>query len=446
MNTKLTYDALVVGAGIAGGEAALNLANTGYKVLLVDKDDTIGGKMILLSKVFPTLDCAACITTPKVSEIARHPNIDVYTGSTVSNIKKVNENEFSAKLHKKARYVHVDDCTACQKCEEACPVSVTDQYQFQLVGRKAAYIPFNICDPKAAVIDIDNCTLCGACERVCPTNCIDFTMKDEEFDVSIKTVVLATGFNLFDPLKIPRYGYGQYKNVLTSMQMERQIAPTRPFHTILRPSDGKVPDKIAYVLCTGSRDASVGNPICSQICCMYSIKQAQLLMGALPMADITIYYLNIRSFGKGFEEFYEQAKGMGVNFVKGKIGRIKENENGDLRLRYEDINEGRLKEEDHDLVVLSVGALPNEEAGGLFEEELQLDRFKFVKQVDMMASPAKTSINGVFVAGTAAAPMDIPDAILSAGSASSEAIDYLVRMNKKENEEPRKKVILDRTC
>jgi heterodisulfide reductase subunit A len=272
-------------------------------------------------------------------------------------------------------------------------------------------------------------------------------MKDEEFDVSIKTVVLATGFNLFDPLKIPRYGYGQYKNVLTSMQMERQIAPTRPFHTILRPSDGKVPDKIAYVLCTGSRDASVGNPICSQICCMYSIKQAQLLMGALPMADITIYYLNIRSFGKGFEEFYEQAKGMGVNFVKGKIGRIKENENGDLRLRYEDINEGRLKEEDHDLVVLSVGALPNEEAGGLFEEEeLQLDRFKFVKQVDMMASPAKTSINGVFVAGTAAAPMDIPDAILSAGSASSEAIDYLVRMNNKENEEPRKKVILDRTC
>lgn len=447
MNTKLTYDALVVGAGIAGGEAALNLANTGYKVLLVDKDDTIGGKMILLSKVFPTLDCAACITTPKVSEIARHPNIDVYTGSTVSNIKKVNENEFSAKLHKKARYVHVDDCTACQKCEEACPVSVTDQYQFQLIGRKAAYIPFNICDPKAAVIDIDNCTLCGACERVCPTNCIDFTMKDEEFDVSIKTVVLATGFNLFDPLKIPRYGYGQYKNVLTSMQMERQIAPTRPFHTILRPSDGKVPDKIAYVLCTGSRDASVGNPICSQICCMYSIKQAQLLMGALPMADITIYYLNIRSFGKGFEEFYEQAKGMGVNFVKGKIGRIKENENGDLRLRYEDINEGRLKEEDHDLVVLSVGALPNEEAGGLFEEEeLQLDRFKFVKQVDMMASPAKTSINGVFVAGTAAAPMDIPDAILSAGSASSEAIDYLVRMNNKENEEPRKKVILDRTC
>ena len=275
---NISYDALVIGAGIAGGEAALNLANTGYKVLLIEKDDSVGGKMILLSKVFPTLDCAACITTPKVSEIGRHPNITIFTGSTVSSIKKISDNEFTATVHKKPRYVHVADCTACQKCEEVCPVSVNDQYQYNLVGRKAAYIPFSICDPKAAVIDIENCTLCGACERVCPTNCIDFTMEDEEFDLHVKTVVLATGFNLFDPLKIPRYGFGEYKNVLTSMQMERQIAPTRPFHTILRPTDGKVPDRIAYVLCTGSRDVSVGNPICSQICCMYSIKQAQLLM------------------------------------------------------------------------------------------------------------------------------------------------------------------------
>lgn len=424
---NISYDALVVGAGIAGGEVALNLANNGFKVLLVEKEDTVGGKMILLSKVFPTLDCSACITTPKISEISRHPNITILTGSRASNIKKVSKNEFTATIRVKPRYVHVADCTACQKCEEACPVSVNDQYQFDLVGRKAAYIPFNIASPKAAVIDIENCTLCGACERVCPTNCIDFTMKEEELNLRVRTVVVATGFKLFDPLKIPRYGYGEYENVLTSMQMERQIAPTRPFHTILRPSDGKMPDKIAYVLCTGSRDASVGNPICSQICCMYSIKQAQLLMGALPMADVTIYYLNIRSFGKGFEEFYEQAKGMGVSFIKGKIGRITEKENGNLTLRYEDINSGRLKDADHDMVVLSVGALPNEEANELFVDTLQKDKFKFVKQTDLMASPALTSIEGVFVAGTASAPMDIPDAILSAGSASSEAISYLMK-------------------
>jgi heterodisulfide reductase subunit A2 len=424
----LDYDALVIGAGIAGGEAALNLANTGYKVLLVDKELSIGGKMILLSKVFPTLDCAACITTPKVSEISRHPNITVFTGSEVGHIRRINNKEFVAEVTKKPRYVHVEDCTACQLCEKACPVSVRDQYQFGLIGRKAAFIPFSICSPKAAAIDIESCTLCGACERECPTKCIDFTMETEILELHVKTIVIATGFNLFDPMKMPRYGYGLFKNVITAQQMERELAPTRPYNTILRPGDGKVPDRIAYVLCVGSRDVSVGNPICSQICCMYSIKQAQLLMGALPMADVSIYYINIRSFGKGFEEFYQQAKGMGVNFVKGKIGRISEKENGNLMLRYEDINEGKLKETEHDMVILSTGVLPNTGIDSLFENEtLSLDPYNFIGQSDMLASPAKTSINGVFVAGTATGPMDIPDSILSAGSASSEAISYLIQ-------------------
>jgi heterodisulfide reductase subunit A2 len=425
---KASFDALVIGGGIAGGEAALNLANNGFKVLLVEKDLSIGGKMILLSKVFPTLDCSACITTPKVSEISRHPGITIFTGSEVQKIAKKAENGFEAHVIKNPRFVIADDCTGCQLCEQACPVLVHDQYQYNLVGRKAAFIPFSIASPRIAAIDIDNCTLCGACEKVCPAKCIDFTQAIEEYRIDVKTIVIATGFNLFDPLKIPRYGYGIYKNVLTSMQMERQLAPTRPFHTILRPGDGKVPDRIAYVLCTGSRDATVGNPVCSQICCMYSIKQAQLLMGALPMADVTIYYLNIRSFGKGFEEFYDQAKGMGVNFVKGKIGRITEKENGNLILRYEDINENVVKENEHDMVLLSVGVLPNTDSNLIFPDgELQLDQFNFVNQADPLTSPAKTSIEGVFVAGTATGPMDIPDSILSAGSASAEAISYLIR-------------------
>jgi heterodisulfide reductase subunit A len=425
---NISFDALVVGGGIAGGETALNLANNGFKVLLIEKELSIGGKMILLSKVFPTLDCAACITTPKVSEISRHPGITIFTGSEVSKIAKLGINDFEAVVVKKPRYVVVEDCTGCQLCEQACPVSVRDQYQFDLVGRKAAFIPFSIASPKAAAIDIENCVLCGACEKACPTNCIDFTQETEEYVVKAKTVVLATGFKLFDPLMIPRYGFGLYKNVITSMQMERELAPTRPFNTVLRPGDGKVPDKIAYVLCTGSRDASVGNPICSQICCMYSIKQAQLLMGTLPMADVTIYYINIRSFGKGFEEFYQQAKGMGVNFVKGKIGKISEKENGNLMLRYEDINEGIVKEAEHDMVILSVGVLPNQDAAKLFKaEELKLDTYKFISQSDSLESPSKTSIDGVFVAGTASGPMDIPDSILSAGAASSETISYLIR-------------------
>lgn len=423
-----SFDALVIGGGIAGGEAALNLANNGFKVLIIEKDLSIGGKMILLSKVFPTLDCSACITTPKVSEISRHPGITIFTGSQVVTIIKKSENYFEAEVIKKPRYVIIEDCTGCQLCEEACPVVVEDQYQYNLVGRKAAFIPFSIASPRVAAIDLENCTLCGACEKVCPTKCIDFTQEEEEYHIKVKTVVIATGFNLFDPLKIPRFGFSTYKNVLTSMQMERQLAPTRPFNTVLRPGDGKVPCRIAYVLCTGSRDTTIGNPVCSQICCMYSIKQAQLLMGALPMADVTIYYINIRSFGKGFEEFYDQAKGMGVSFIKGKIGKITEKENGNLILRYEDINENKVKETEHDMVVLSVGVLPNTDCATIFQgEELKLDPFNFVNQIEPLASPAKTSIQGVFVAGTATGPMDIPDSILSAGSASSEAISYLIQ-------------------
>lgn len=427
-SNSLEFDVLVIGGGIAGGEAALNLANLDYKVLLVEKDLSIGGKMIHLSKVFPTLDCAACITTPKVSEIARHPGITIFTGTETRKITKKGDHDFEAVLLEKPRYINVNDCTGCQLCEEACPVSVSDEYQWGLVGRKAAYIPFSIASPRAAAIDIENCTLCGACEKVCPTGCIDFTQTEEEIRVRIKAVILATGFELFDPLNIPRYGYGTYKNVITSMQMERQLAPTRPFNTVLRPGDGKLPDNIAYVLCTGSRDKSVGNPICSQICCMYSIKQAQLLMGALPMADITIYYLHIRAFGKGFNEFYAQAQEMGVEFIKGKVGKITENGNGDLLLRYEDIESGIVKEAGHDLVVLSVGVLPNRGIEEVFDnEKLELDPFHFINQSDILASPAKTSIEGVFVAGTASGPMDIPDSILSGGAASVETTSYLRR-------------------
>lgn len=425
MSKSEEYDVLVIGGGISGEESALNLANQGHKVLIVEKDLSIGGKMIHLSKVFPTLDCAACITTPKVSETARHPNITIYTYSKVNGIDKKGEHDFRATVTKFPRYVNEETCTGCQICEEKCPVTVTDQYQFGLVGRKAAYVPFSIANPRIAAIDIENCSLCGACEKACPADAIDFTQEEQEIEIKVKSVILATGFKLFDPTLIPRYGFGLYKNVLTSMQMERQLVPTRPFNNVLRPKDGKMPDDIAYVLCTGSRDETVGNPICSQVCCMYSIKQAQLLMGALPMADITIYYLHIRSFGKGFNEFYEQAKSMGVTFVKGKIGKIEEVEDGDLKLRYEDIEQGVVKEANHDMVVLSVGILANDGVSSMFKNKLELDPFNFVMQRDLLANPAQTNISGVYVAGTASGPMDIPDSILSAGAASSETAGYL---------------------
>ena len=421
-----SFDVLVVGGGIAGQEAALNMGNLGYSVLLVEKDLSLGGKMLQLSKVFPTLDCAACIATPKVSETARHPNITVFTNSEVRGITRDTSGSFSGTLVKHPRYIDEKACTGCQDCEEACPVIVRDQYQYDLVGRKAAYIPFSIASPRIASIDLDSCILCGACERVCPADAVDFTQTEEEIRITADTVILATGFELFEPSNIERYNFKRLRNVITSMQMERQLVPTRPYNNVLRPGDGKMPDNIAYVLCAGSRDETMGNPICSQICCMYSIKQAQLVLGALPMADVTIYYIDIRAFGKGFEEFYTQTSDMGVEFVKGKIAEIEGEEDGDLILKYEDVASGRIREAEHDMVVLSVGVLANREPEGLFEGlDLELDDYGYVRQTDILSSPASTSIPGVFVAGTASAPMDIPDSISSAGAAAAEAAGYL---------------------
>lgn len=419
------YDVLVIGGGIAGEEAALNIAYQGYKVIMVEKDLSIGGKMIHLSKVFPTLDCGACITTPKVSETSRHPNIKIFTNSEIKDIEKLGERYFTATLVEHPRYV-TQACTGCQLCENKCPMVVNDQYQWGLVGRKAIYIPFSIANPRIAAIDIEHCILCGACEKVCAANAIDFTQEEKQSTILVKSIIIATGFTLFEPDIIPQFGSGKFKNVISAMQMERQLVPTRPFNNVLRPKDGKVPDKIAYVLCVGSRDESLGNPICSQVCCMYSSKQAQLLMGALPMADVTVYYIDIRAFGKGFDEFYKQAEGMGVNFVKGKIAHINEEVNGDLVLRYEDLLTSTVKEAVHDLVVLSVGILPNTDYERFFMNGgVESDDFGFIKQTNELTSPARTSIEGVFVAGTAAGPMDIPDSILSAGAASTEAAGYI---------------------
>ncbi|MEN6589519.1 MAG: FAD-dependent oxidoreductase [Proteiniphilum sp.] len=289
-------------------------------------------------------------------------------------------------------------------------------------------------------LDCSNCRECHQCVNICPANAIDFSQKTKTQKITAKSVVITTGYKLFPPSAKPNYGYAKYANVIDAMQMDRLIAPTRPFNNVLRPGDGKVPDNIAYILCTGSRDSAIenggcgsdcsNNPICSQICCMYSVKQAQLLMGALPMADITIYYMDIRAFGKGYEEFYQQAKGMGTNFVKGKVAKIRETEDGkgDLIVRYEDVTKGVVKETKHDLVVLSVGVVPNKEVPEMFLGEiLELDDFSFVKQTDELVSPALTSIEGVFVAGAASGPKDIPDSILSAGCAASEVAGYLNR-------------------
>jgi len=286
-----------------------------------------------------------------------------------------------------------------------------------------------------ALASASNCLNCGICSEcrqcsvVCPAGAVDFDMRAVEEKIEADAVVVSTGFRLFPAELMDRYGFGAYANVVTAMQMDRLVAPTRPYNYVLRPSDGKVPNNIAYVFCVGSRDRTVDNPICSRVCCMYSIKQAQLLLGALPVADITMYFIDIRAFGKGYDEFYEQTRGMGVRFVKGKVAKIAEKENGNLLLRYEDIDGGgAVREAEHDLVVLSVGMLPNPDALRLFAgERLEADGMLFVREPEEHVNPGRTSIEGVFAAGTAAGPMDIPDSILHAGAAAAQAASHIER-------------------
>jgi heterodisulfide reductase subunit A len=277
-------------------------------------------------------------------------------------------------------------------------------------------------------LDCGVCSECGECVDACPVDdCIDLRARDQVLDVEVGAVVVATGFKLFAADLKPEYGYGTFKNVISGTQMDRLLAPTRPFNTILRPGDGKIPERIAYVLCTGSRDETVGNPLCSRFCCMYSIKQNQLIMGALPIADVTVHYMDIRAPGKRYDEFYEQAKAMGANYVKGRVARITEKENGDLVLRYEDIEHGGgLVEAEYDLVVLAVGVQPNSDAQALFPEgDLAVDEFRYVAETDEDANPGQTSIPGVYVAGAASGAKDIADSILHAGSTVAQVAAYL---------------------
>ncbi len=275
-------------------------------------------------------------------------------------------------------------------------------------------------------LDCGVCSECHACVDACPAGAIDLEMQGEELDVEVGAVIVSTGFDLFPADLKPEYGYGRFKNVITGMQMDRLLAPTRPYNTILRPGDGRVPERIAYVMCTGSRDQTSGNPLCSKFCCMYSIKHNQLIMGALPLADVTVHYIDVRAVGKGYDEFYEQAKAMGANFVKGRVGEIRETDEGNLVLRYEDVEGGGVAEAEYDLVVLAVGVQPNRSAERLFPDEaLGLDGFYYVDEPDEDLNPGACTIPGVYVAGAASGAKDIPETILHAGAAVAQAAAHL---------------------
>jgi heterodisulfide reductase subunit A len=419
------YDSLVIGGGIAGIQAALDLAEQGFEVLLVDKYPSIGGVMVGLNKVFPTLDCSSCICTPRMAEAAHHDRIQLQTYTEVAAVRKGSA-DFEVQLTLKPRYIKEDACIGCGECELACPIDVPHEFDYGLGSRKAIYIPHGNAIPQKCVLIPEECVFCGKCERVCPAHCIDFTQKASSVTTTVGTVIVATGLNITPMERKPEYGGGKLANVMSPLQMERVQSSNGPYGRVLRPADGKVPRSIAYVQCAGSRDRSIGVPYCSRVCCMYALKQALLLRHYIHGVDVTLYHMDIRAFGKGYEQFYRRAMAEGVKIVKGKVGKITEVDNYDLLVRVELLDEdGRVVERRHDLVVLAQGIVAAWSPRGVVGVSVADDGFVETPQAKL--NPSYTTMEGVFVAGVAAGPKDIPDAIVEAGEAAMSAAMYLHR-------------------
>jgi heterodisulfide reductase subunit A len=418
------YDALVIGGGITGMQAALDLGEQGFDVLLVEKEPSIGGIMVGLNKVFPTLDCSSCICTPRMAEASHHDRIQLQTYTEVMGVEKAGAG-FMVRLLIKPRYIIEEMCVGCGQCEQACSVDVPHEFDCGLGARRAIYIPHGNAIPQKAVLDVHHCIFCGKCEKACPTHCIDYAQEPREVKVGVGAVIVSTGLDITPMNTKKEYGEGRFANVMNPLAMERIQCSNGPFGRVLRPSDGKIPTSIAYVQCAGSRDRSIGVPYCSRVCCMYALKQALLLTHYIHGAEVTLYYMDIRAFGKGFEQFYRRAVREGVKTVRGKVARISEVENQDLVLRVEMTDTGRVEERRHDLVVLSQGLIPAWHVGGIIPVEEAEDGFLMTPLAKV--SPSNTTMEGIYVAGVAAGPKDIPDSIVEAGEAAMAAANHIQR-------------------
>ena len=431
----MNNSALVIGGDIAGIQTALDIADAGFKVYLVEKEPSVGGRMSQLDKTFPTLDCSACILTPKMVDVSRHPNIELLTYSEVQDIQSAG-GDFRVKVRQKPRYVDITKCTGCGSCAEACRLKgrVPDTFNAAIGKRSAIYVPFPQAVPLKYTVDPTQCVfltrgVCGKtflCKDACKAGAIDFEQKEKFLDLDVGAIVAATGFDPFNAALKPELGYGIYPNVITSLQFERLSSASGPTAGKIL-LNGKEPKQVAFIQCVGSRDETTGHLYCSRVCCMITAKHAHLVRDKIHDSKVTVFYADIRAFGKGFEEFYDRVREEGVDYRRGYVSEIYKR--GDkLVLRSEDTLTGKPIATEADMVVLSVGLVPRAETDPVARLlGLASSADGFLAEAHPKMRPVDTAVDGVFLAGCVQGPKDIPDTVAHAKAAAAAAIVRLRR-------------------
>jgi heterodisulfide reductase subunit A len=416
---------LVVGGGVAGIQASLDLADAGFKVYLVDQGASIGGVMAQLDKTFPTNDCSMCILSPKLVATGRHPNITILTNTEILGVDGEAGN-FEVKLRKRARYIIEDKCNGCGLCAQKCPIEAIDLYNEGLSNRSAIYVDYPQAVPLKYKIDREKCIGCGTCYEICKAKAVAYDQQDSEAVLNVGAIILAPGFETFDARLKSEYGYGRYANVVTSIEFERILSASGPYGgVVLRPSDGEIPKKIAFIQCVGSRDAQLGNNYCSAACCMYGMKEAVIAKEHTPTKlDATIFFMDLRAYGKEFDAYYNRAKEeWGIRFVRSRVAGVSEDPlTGNLIVHY--VEDETPKTEEFDMVVLSIGMKPPKNVEKLAEAfGIELNKYKFCKTNTF--TPLETSRPGVFVCGAFSAPKDIPESVAQASGAAAKAMSII---------------------
>ncbi len=421
---------MIVGGGVGAMQAALDLADSGFKVHMVQKDPAIGGTMVMLDKTFPTGDCSMCMISPKMVEVGRHPNIDIHTLAEVNSVEGV-AGDFTVKVTEQPRFVDPEKCTGCGVCEEKCPKKVTSEYEQGLTVRKAVYSLYPQALPNTRAIDKENCIYfqkgrCKACEKYCPSDAILWDDTEKELELNVGAIILSPGLDRYDPSIRQELGYSRWPNVVTSIQFERILSASGPYQgTVMRPGDEKHPKKIAWLQCVGSRDLHNANPWCSSVCCMYATKQAIIAKEHDGNIEPSIFYMDIRAFGKDFDKYVNRAKEQyGVRYQRAMISAVREVPGtGDLLLRYAQ-QDGTLVDETFDMVVLSIGFQPHTDAVDLsrtFGIELNEHRFP---NTDTFR-PVETTRPGIYATGIYQGPKDIPETVMQGSAVAGKAMALL---------------------